>query len=480
MRNQHAVCVPFQAQSHIGGMLKVAKILHHRGFFITFVNTEFNHRRLLRSGGLTSLEDIPGWRFASIPDGLPLTDADATQDIPAMCDSSRNFMSGPFTDLIAGLNKDTLESPRVSHIVSDGFSNFVTSPAAEKFGIPLIHLFTISACSLLALKHHRQFLEKCIKPMNGMRESNKIGYYGSEGTIDWIPGMKNMRPCDMPYFFGATNEEDDTFLHFVMDIMDQTGKADATMLLTFEKLESDALRALSRMIPNICGIGPLHVLLERIPQDESVSKHIHGNLWKEHVECLEWLDKKEPESVLYVNFGSVAFLTHEQLIELAMGVANSKHPFLWVLRSDLVNGETAILPSEFIEETKDRGFLSGWCPQEKVLNHPSVGGFLTHNGWNSTFESLSLGVPMICWPSLMDQQTNARYVCAEWKVGLEAGWENARRDKIEGVVRELLGSEKGRELKKRAMEWKRLAEEAVSPGGSSVKSLDEVFGRVRT
>jgi hypothetical protein len=31
-------------------MLKLAKLLHARGFHVTFVNTEFNHRRLLCLG----------------------------------------------------------------------------------------------------------------------------------------------------------------------------------------------------------------------------------------------------------------------------------------------------------------------------------------------------------------------------------------------------------------------------------------------
>ncbi|KAL9380618.1 hypothetical protein Peur_026275 [Populus x canadensis] len=53
----HAVCIPFPAQGHINPMLKLAKLLHFKGFHITFVNTEYNHRRLLKSRGSSSLDD---------------------------------------------------------------------------------------------------------------------------------------------------------------------------------------------------------------------------------------------------------------------------------------------------------------------------------------------------------------------------------------------------------------------------------------
>ncbi|KAI4371866.1 hypothetical protein MLD38_010166 [Melastoma candidum] len=436
----HVVCLPVPVQSHIGAMLKVANILHHEGgLFITFVNTEFNHRRMLHSGGLAKDDATPDFRFLSISDGLPFSDADATQPLHALCDSCRTYMVQPFLDLIENLTEDD-DVPPVTHILSDGFMNFITSLAAEKFGL--------------------QLLFRADKP---------------HGKIDWIPGMKNMRLCDMPDFFGAG--DDDALVRYNIDVMERTGTAVATIINSFEELEPVVLDALSSLIPNVYTIGPLHLLVQRIQQQNSVSKHVSGSLWEEQVDCLNWLDLQEPGSVLYVNFGSIAFLTYEQLVEFAMGLANSGRPFLWVLRMDLVNGEQAILPPGFGNETKDRGFLSGWCPQEKVLNHASVGGFLTHCGWNSILESLSAGVPMICWPSFGDQQTNSRYVCDEWKVGLEVGVD-VRRENVEKVIRELLGGETGKELKQRAMEWKWRSAEAVSSTGSSTKSLEKFLAQV--
>ncbi|KAL7208262.1 hypothetical protein ACSBR1_030089 [Camellia fascicularis] len=102
-----------------------------------------------------------------------------------------------------------------------------------------------------------------------------------------------------------------------------------------------------------------------------------------------------------------------------------------------------IRPLEFMTETKERSLLPSWCPQLHVLSHPSVEGFLTHYGWNSTIESISSGVPMICWPSFREEQTNCWYSCTQWGIGVEIN-NDVKRDEVEKVVRELMVGDKGK------------------------------------
>nr|DAD21844.1 TPA_asm: hypothetical protein HUJ06_023307 [Nelumbo nucifera] len=229
------------------------------------------------------------------------------------------------------------------------------------------------------------------------------------------------------------------------------------------------------MFPRIYTIGPLHLLHNQIMEDGL--KSVGSNLWKERLDCLEWLDSKKPNSVVYVNFGSITVMTSQQLVEFAWGLANSNHTFLCVIRVDLVAGDSVLLPPEFVTDTEERGLIVSWCPQEQVLNHPSIGAFLTHCGWNSTIESICGGVPMICWPFFAEQQTNCRYVCTEWGMGFEID-SNVRREHVTDIIKQLMEGEKGKEIKNKAMEWKKRAEEATNLGGSSQLNLDKMINEV--
>ncbi|CAN6584070.1 unnamed protein product [Malus baccata var. baccata] len=455
IEKSHAVFIPYPAQGRIIPMLQLAKLLNYNGFHITFVNTEFNHRRLLKARGRNSLVGLPSFRFETIPDGLPTTDVNATQDITALSFSTEKNSLAPFKDLLSKLNS-LPNSPPVTCIVSGSAMTF-TLEAAQELGIPVVIFATTSACGLMGYLQFRSLIEKGLIPL---KDASYLTNGYLDTVIDCIPGMRGIRLRDIPTFIRTTDPN-----------------ASAFILNTFYAFEHEVLEALSSLLPSIYSVGPLHLQLYQIPAENEL-KLIGSNLWTEEPECLEWLDSKEPNSVVDVNFGSITVMTEEQLTEFAWGLANSNKTFLWLIRPDLLGGQSAFVLSDFSEETKERSLVASWCPQQEVLSHPAIGGFLTHSGWNSTLESVCGGVPMFCWPFFADQQMNCRFSCKGWGIGMEIEGD-VKRDYIEGLVRKLMEGEEGKVMRKKALEWKKLVTEATtSPNGMSFVDLDRMANHV--
>ncbi|KAG4119046.1 hypothetical protein ERO13_D11G054850v2, partial [Gossypium hirsutum] len=411
----HVVCIPYPSQGHVNPMTQLAKLLHSKGFHITFVNTEFNH--------------IGAW-FEMIPDGLPQSDQDATQDIPALCDSTRKNCLAPLLELITKLNSSDV--PPVTCIVSDGFQ-----------------FWTASACGFMCYLQYNEIFKRGIVPFKDEKFVND----GTLDTpIDWIPGMSNMRLKDIPSFI-RTIDPNDIMFDFMESEAQNCLKSSAIIFNTFDELEHEVLEAIVAKFPRIYTLGPLSLLGRHVP--ESHFSSLRSSLWKEDTNCIEWLNQREPKSVVYVNYGSVTVMSDYHLKEFAWGLANSKHPFLWI----------------FFEEVKDRGFITSWCPQDRVLSHGSVGVFLTHCGWNSTLESISGGLPVICWPFFAEQQTNCRFACTRWGIGVEVN-PNVYRDDVAALVKEMMEGENGKKMKKKALEWREKAHVATDVGGSSYNNFD--------
>lgn len=197
------------------------------------------------------------------------------------------------------------------------------------------------------------------------------------------------------------------------------------------------------------------------------------SLFKPEAEtCRKWLDSKDYKSVVYVAFGSLAALGEDQMEAIARGLKRSNRHFLWVVRET----ELKKLPSNFMEGTAEKGLVVTWSHQLEVLAHKAVGCFVTHCGWNSTTEALSLGVPMVAIPQWSDQPTNAKFVMDVWRVGLRAKVDQRgliTSEEIELCIWEVMEGERGLEIKRNSEKWKQLAKAAVDEGGSSDKNIED-------
>jgi hypothetical protein len=171
----HAVLIPQPAQGHVTPMLHLAKALHARGFRVTYVNSEYNHRRLLRSRGQDSLAGTDGFRFEAVPDGLPQSDNDdVTQDIAALCLSTTEHSAAPFRDLLARLNA-TPGSPPVSCVIADGVMSFAQR-VAEEMGILALVFWTTSACGFMGYLHFAELIRRAYVPLKGTPTRSSVLY----------------------------------------------------------------------------------------------------------------------------------------------------------------------------------------------------------------------------------------------------------------------------------------------------------------
>ncbi|XP_074313644.1 abscisate beta-glucosyltransferase-like [Silene latifolia] len=228
----------------------------------------------------------------------------------------------------------------------------------------------------------------------------------------------------------------------------------------------------------VCMVGPASLYSTRNNSDSKVQSTVKESI-------LEWLGSKEVNSVVYVSFGSEANLSKEQFHEIAYGLEGSGQPFIWVhLRPNLFKdqSEDGWFPEGFearIKESNQGLVIKGWAPQLVILNHVSLGAFVTHCGWNSSLEGISNGVPVITCPLTLDQFYIESFMVDVMKVGIRVGNEEwvvsnappkvtVTRDKLEAAVRKMMsGGEEVDEMRRKVKEYAKKCEMAIQQGGSS-------------
>ncbi|XP_022764263.1 UDP-glycosyltransferase 76B1-like [Durio zibethinus] len=435
---------PLPFQGHLSPMLQLANVLYSRGFSITIIHTCFNS---------PNPSNNPHFTFHSIPDGLSKSESSRADNIVALVSLLNTNCADPFRDCLTKLLSDVSEEP-VACLISDSTWKF-TDAITESLQLPRFVLRTNNVSSFLALAALPLLQEKGYLPI----QESQV-----EAPVLELPPLKVK---DIPAF---KTPDQETLYQTIAGLVKQTNSCSGTIWNSFEELEHEPLTVLRHDFPvPVFPLGPLH---KYFPVPSS-------SLLAQDQSSILWLDKQAPKSVIYVSFGSVANIEGAEFLEIAWGLANSQQPFLWVVRPGSVNGSEWLeaLPNEFLEEISGRGHIVKWAPQQEVLAHPATGGFWTHNGWNSTLESICEAVPMICHPCFGDQRVNARYVSDVWRIGVHL--EN-RLDRMEiaRAVRKLLVEAEGQEIRERAVHLQKMADQCIREGGSSFQSLENLISLI--
>ncbi|KAL7127999.1 hypothetical protein ABFS83_14G286600 [Erythranthe nasuta] len=362
-------------------------------------------------------------------------------------------------------------------LVVDLFAPYAIDVARE-FGIPA-YIFYVIAANELSLAMDLPKLHE--------EEEQQLH---QESQIK-LPGGIVLNSSDFPDSMKDRNSED---YKWALDLSNKYLEADGILVNSFLGLEAQAFHALEQGHPRTPPVYPVGPLIRTTTATSSPSPSDDDD---DHA-CLGWLNNQPPKSVLFVSFGSGGTLSTEQFIELAFGLEMCRHRFLWVVRTPQENTSAAYLntnnksgtkdnpleylPKGFLERTKDRGFVvATWAPQIRVLSHGSVGGFVTHCGWNSILESSVFGVPMIAWPLCFEQKMSAVFLRDGLRGAIRVKPNElngvVKRDHFSEVVKQLMDDEgePGIKIRKRMMEVKIAAADVMDQEhGSSALSLSQL------
>ncbi|KAK8716729.1 hypothetical protein V6N13_044031 [Hibiscus sabdariffa] len=356
------------------------------------------------------------------------------------------------------------EVPPIALVV-DMFATEAFSVAEEL--MMLKYVFITSNAWFLALTVHAPNLDNEVDQGDHINNQRPL----------LIPGCESVRFLDCFEQFLRQNE-----VYFRMGT--EISTADGILVNTFHELEPQTLAALNGtrklgLVPNapVYPIGPL----VRPVQPDLRS------------DALSWLGMQPTGSVMYVSFGSGGTLSAEQTTELAWGLEKSQQRFIWVVRPPVENDSAATvlkrnssctdfpdyLPEGFLNRTSKYGLVVPmWAPQAEILSHPSIGGFLSHCGWNSSLESILNSVPMIVWPLYAEQKMNATVLAKHIGVAIRSELLPSQgvigRSEIEAMVRKIMVDKEGEAIRAKATMLKSCAEKALSKGGSSYNALANV------
>lgn len=441
--------------------MQLSKLLAARGFVITFVNSEYNTRRMLQAHQEQKIADTGlDIRLVGIPDGLPSSHDRNPLSFEFVMSLER--IGDEFDKFVENLLR---ENVHITCIISDSFLIW-TRQIANKWKIPRVSFWPNSMSVFTCSLYVPEIMCSGYNPFQG-----EVNIGDSADPVTCIPGLSPFPHSALP-FKTLDGEGSAQWLYtHIIEQFTHLEQARCIIVNSFHELERNVCEHhLQVRPPKVFLLGPL-LPSAFLAAGEQLLDTAVGACLNDEDECMEWLDTQEASSVLYISLGSIATMSAQEIEEMAVGLARSKQPFLWVLRAESNDEAQKAIAQAWPDgwaSMERQGKIIRWAAQLRVLSHRAVGGFLTHSGWNSTLESISMGVPMIGWPKFMDQLTNCWFVENEWKVGLKL--EGGDRQEVEKAVRLLMQEQAGKEMRARVSQLQMTARSAFN--GSSHKALE--------
>ncbi|WVZ70041.1 hypothetical protein U9M48_018745 [Paspalum notatum var. saurae] len=453
---------------HLVSMIELGKILGARGLAVTIVVVDPPYNTGATGPFLAGVSAAnPSISFHRLPKDLPPV---KSKHHEALTFEVMRVSNPYLRELLLAA------APPPVALIADFFCS-VALDVAEELGVPAYFFFTSGAQNLAFFLH-----------LPVLHERTTASFKDMGSDLIHVPGIP---PVPATHAVLPLMDRDDPAYDAFLKVAADMCRSRGIIVNTFRSLEPRAVENVAAGLctppglptPPVYCIGPL------IKSEEVVAGKGGGE------ECLAWLDAQPKDSVVFLCFGSIGRFSAEQLREVAVGLEASGQRFLWVVRApppsdaDDVSKKfekppepdlDALLPAGFLDRTKGRGLVvKSWAPQRDVLAHESVGGFVTHCGWNSVLEAVVAGVPMVAWPLYAEQRMNRVFLEKELRLAVAVeGYDDGgdkqglvAAEEVAAKVRWLMESDGGRVLRERTLAAMRQAKDALRDGGESEATL---------
>ncbi|KAJ3554962.1 hypothetical protein NM688_g2830 [Phlebia brevispora] len=172
---------------------------------------------------------------------------------------------------------------------------------------------------------------------------------------------------------------------------------------------------LAKTSRRLYSIGPL------LPLETSHAADQEKKLSADAVKIDEFMNNtlrsRGSRSMVFMSFGSLFWpVDPSKLYTFIDVMLDRRIPFI------LSHGARgASMPDDLRQRVHDAGLglLTSWAPQQTILSHPVTAWFVTHCGLNSAIESISAGVPMVCWPFRAEQPLNTTHMTETLDIAYE-------------------------------------------------------------
>ncbi|KAL3744932.1 hypothetical protein ACJRO7_014097 [Eucalyptus globulus] len=411
---------------------------------------------------LSRAELPPNVQVYDVSDGLPDDHQGSMKDPGELVGWFLKAAPESFGAAVDAAKQDA--GTNVSCLLTDAFLIFACE-MAEKMQVPWVTLW-VPAPYALAAHVYIDVISELHRESSGGDTSID---YDNNKSLGVIPGLSMMHISDLPT--EITNDQDTSVIACMLREMGRVlpcGAAAVVLNSYAEANPTPLIADLKSKFKILLQVGCLTVSFPAPPLPRSSASDTTG--------CLTWLNARQPRSVVYICFGTVAMPSPSEVSALGEALESTKTPFLWSLKEHVM----AQLPEGIQERTRAYGKFVPWVPQGQVLSHPACGVYVTHCGYNSVFESVAGGVPMVCKPFWADNMMNGRMIEEVWGIGVKVEGGIITKDGMEKALEVVLRGEEGKEMRKKVGELRERLVEAAGPDGSAEADFKALVDLIST